>query len=92
MLDLKLTLVLSKNIVLRTVGTNYWALDTNNGNQYKLNEVSYYILNIFRTKASVEQMIISVLSEYKVKKDQLESDCESLINYAISKNILKKGD
>lgn len=90
MLDLKDVLVLSHNIVLRGVGDKYWALNTKNGSQYKLNEVSYFILDTFRTPTQVSEMMNSMLSEYRVDKDRLEADCDMIIQFAIEKKILEK--
>ncbi len=90
MLDLNMVLKLSKDIVLRGVGEKYWALNTTNGNQYKLNEVSYFILDLFREPKKISAMIDLVLAEYKIDKTRLEADCATMIQFAMEKNILVK--
>ena len=90
MLDLNEVLILSSDIVLRGVGDKYWALNTKSGNQYKLNEVSYFILDIFRKPMRVSVMMDAVLAEYKVDRNRLEADCDTIIQFAIEKNILVK--
>lgn len=91
MLDLNEVLVLSSDIVLRGIGNKYWALNTKRGNQYKLNEVSYSILDVFHKPLKINSMIESMLNEYKVDRARLEADCVAIIGFAIEKNILVKG-
>ena len=90
MLDIKTVLSLDKRIVLRKIGNKYWAFDIENGNQYRLNEVSYFILELFRNPLSVENAIVLVLKEYKVDKDCLVADCEKIWQFALDKKILKE--
>lgn len=90
MLDLNDIFVLSDNIVLRGVGEKFWALNTKNGNQYRLNEVSYFILDMFRKPTRIGAMMDSMLSEYRVERNRLEADCDMVITFAIEKNILEK--
>lgn len=90
MLDLTEILVLDTDIVLRGVGNKYWALNSKNGNQYQLNEVSYFMLEVFRKPTDIKTLIDVMLSEYKVERKRLEADCDTFIDYATHKNILKK--
>jgi hypothetical protein len=90
MLDLNDVLVLSEDIVLRGCGEKFWALNTKNGNQYRLNEVSYFMLDMFRNPTRVSSMMDSMLSEYRVERNRLEADCDMIIRFAIEKNILER--
>lgn len=90
MLDLTKKFQLNEKIVLRKIDSKCWALNVENGNQYRLNEVSYLILDSFRDTATVEKMIAIVKKEYAVDKERLIADCSLMIQTAIDKNILKE--
>lgn len=90
MLDLTKKFQLNEKIVLRKIDSKCWALNVENGNQYRLNEVSYLILDSFRDTSAVEEMITIVEKEYAVDKERLIADCSSMIQTAVDKNILKE--
>lgn len=90
MLDLMRKFQLNEKIVLRKIDSKCWALNIENGNQYRLNEVSYLILDLFREISTVEDIIAIVEQEYVVDKQQLIADCSLMIQTAIDKNILKE--
>ena len=90
MLDLTKKFKLNEKIVLRKIESKCWALNVENGNQYRLNEVSYLILDSFRETATVENVIEIVGKEYAVDKERLIADCCLIIQTAVDKNILKE--
>lgn len=90
MLDLGLKYQLNDKIVLRRIDNKCWALNVENGNQYRLNDVSYFILDLFRKGSTIETIISSVEAEYAVDRKRLITDCSSMIQTAIDKNILKE--
>ena len=90
MLDLTQKFQLKEEIVLRKIDSKCWALNVENGNQYRLNEVSYLILDSFRDASTVEEMIAIVKKEYAVDKERLIADCSLMIQTAVDKNILKE--
>ena len=90
MLDLTKKFKLKEEIVLRKIDSKCWALNVENGNQYRLNEVSYLILDSFRDASTVEEMIAIVKKEYAVDKERLIADCSLMIQTAVDKNILKE--
>ena len=90
MLDLTKKFQLKEEIVLRKIDSKCWALNVENGNQYRLNEVSYLILDSFRDASTVEEMIEKVKKEYAVDKERLIADCSLMIQTAVDKNILKE--
>ena len=90
MLDLTKKFQLKEEIVLRKIDSKCWALNVENGNQYRLNEVSYLILDSFRDSSTVEEMIAIVKKEYAVDKERLIADCSLMIQTAVDKNILKE--
>ena len=90
MLDLTKKFQLNEKIVLRKIDSKCWALNVENGNQYRLNEVSYQILDSFRNTSTVAEIITIVEQEYVVDKEQLIADCSLMIQTAVDKNILKE--
>lgn len=90
MLDLTKKFQLKEEIVLRKIDSKCWALNVENGNQYRLNKVSYLILDSFRDASTVEEMIAIVKKEYAVDKERLIADCSLMIQTAVDKNILKE--
>lgn len=90
MLDLTKRFQTNDKIVLRKVDSKCWALNIENGSQYRLNEVSYLILDSFREPSTVETMISIVKKEYEVDIERLIADCSVMIQTAVDKNILKE--
>lgn len=90
MLDLSKKYQISDKIVLRKIDTKYWALNIENGNQYRLNDVSYFILDSFRESVTVADVILAAQKEYLVDKERLIADCSTMLQIAIDKNILKE--
>lgn len=90
MLDLTKKFQLNEKIVLRKIDSKCWALNVENGNQYRLNEVSYLILDSFRDTSAVAEIITIVEQEYAVDKERLIADCSLMIQTAVDKNILKE--
>lgn len=90
MLDLTQRYQINDKIVLRKIDSKCWALNVENGNQYRLNEVSYLILDSFREASTVEAITSVVEKEYAVDRERLIADCSLMIQTAIDKNILKE--
>lgn len=90
MLDLTKKFQLNEKIVLRKIDSKCWALNVENGNQYRLNEVSFLILDSFRDTSTVTEIIAIVEKEYAVDKERLIADCSLMIQTAVDKNILKE--
>lgn len=90
MLDLDKKYVLCKDIVIRGVGDRYWALNTSNGKQFRLNSSSYTILNSFHKIMSLRDTIKKVLEEFSVEEDKVIEDCNLLIPFAIEKQLIEE--
>ena len=90
MLDLNLVLQLNEDIVLRGVSDKYWALNVKNGNQYKLNDVAYFLLSCFREPKSVKLSLEEIMREYRVEYERILKDSESVLQIAIDNNIVKE--
>lgn len=90
MLDMNSILCLSDTIVLRGLADKFWALDISSGNQYKLNDISYFILDFLRVSANVNLVVDEILKKYDVSKERAISDCLKLLEIAIKKEIVKE--
>lgn len=91
MLEIDDKVVISGNIILRSINDKFWALDTNTGSQYKLNRISYEMLELISEERAIKEVIDVLASSYNVEKDILVKDCLELLEYAISKDIVIKG-
>jgi hypothetical protein len=89
-LDIDTVLELHKNIVLRGIGDKYWALDVSTGDQYKLNEVSFFILDLFRNPQTIAQITKAVMNEYNVTRERVIEDCRKVLQFADEKKIIKE--
>ena len=90
MLDLNKKFSLNEKIVLRSIADKYWALDTLNGNQYRLNESAFFILDHLRTLQSIAQLIDKILNNYDINQEQLITDCRAILQSAKEKGIIKE--
>ena len=90
MLDLTKKYQINDKIVLKKIDSKCCALNVENGNQYRLNDVSYFILDSFRVSSTVKAIIAIVEKEYAVDRERLITDCSLMIQTAIDKNILKE--
>ena len=90
MLDVNSVLKLNEAIVLRGLADKFWALDTASGSQYRLNDVSYFVLNLLRDSLAVEQVVDEVLKEYAVSREQASADCFNVLRTAVEKGIVKE--
>lgn len=90
MLDMSSILCLNETVVLRGLADKFWALDTSSGNQYKLNEISYFILNLLRSPTSVKQVVEEILKEYAVSREQAATDCSRVLQISVEKGIVKE--
>lgn len=90
MLDLSKSFCLNETIVLRGLSNKFWALDTVSGNQYKLNEVAYFILNLLRSPMTIENLIEEIRKVYEVSYEQVVADCFTVLQFAKEKNIVKE--
>ena len=89
MLDLECVLKLSKDIVLRKLVDKYWALNVKSGAQYRLNETAYFMLDRLRSEMSVARLIDEVLNEYKVDRAELERDCGTIFDFALTNGLVE---
>jgi len=89
-LDIDTELELHKNIVLRGIGDKYWALDVSTGNQYRLNYVSFFVLELFRSPQTISQITEVVMKEYNVTRERVVEDCRKVLHFAVENKIIKE--
>lgn len=90
MLDLDRAYKLKPDIVLKSLNEKYWALSTITGNQYKLNEVAYYILNELTETKTINELANGAIKVYKVTVEEITGDCNSLIEGAIKSGLVEE--
>jgi len=90
MLDINNSYKLKTDIVLKGLNGKYWALSTTTGNQYKLNEVAYHILNELTEAQSINELLDAVMKTYNVSKQEFMSDCDALIENAIKSGLIEE--
>jgi hypothetical protein len=80
----------SENIILRKLGEKQWALNTENGNEYILNAVSYDILNELFKPCSMEEIVTLVISIYDISEDIFLIDFKKWLLVALEKELIRK--
>lgn len=90
MLDIINCFKLKSDIVLKGLNGKYWALSTTTGNQYKLNEVAYHMLNELVETNSVKGLVDAMRELYKVSEQEIESDCNALIEDLIKGGLVEE--
>jgi L-lactate utilization protein LutC len=82
------SLLSTKSLV--SIGKSQVALDTETGSEYKLNEVSYDMLEQLSTEKTVEELINVMTQIYNVSKETMSSDCEEWLPTALEKGLVLK--
>lgn len=90
MLEMTEVYQLDDNIILKSINNSFWALDTRLGGQYKLNSVSYDILNRINGKDSLQEIFSNLLRSYNVSEKNLYVDFSEFIQKSINKAIIIK--
>ena len=90
MLEMTEVYQLDDNIILKSINNSFWALDTRLGGQYKLNSVSYEILDRINGKDSLQDIFDSLLRNYNVSEEDCYVDFSEFIQKSINKNIIIK--
>jgi hypothetical protein len=90
MLDLSKQYRLNTDIVLKKINDKHWALSTKTGNQYKLNELSYFILNELTESRTVDELTAFVISIYNISAQNFSQDCIELIEGAVNTGLVEE--
>lgn len=92
MLDLEKIYFLNEKMVLHNINDKFWCLDTENGTQYRLNRVSYDILSEIKKQQKISVAISEASKKYNVSAEIFFKDAVAMLNLALDKNIIKKGE
>lgn len=90
MLDMTSTYKLKAGIVLKSINGKYWALSTLTGNQYRLNEVSYSIMNELTETKNIHELVYSLIKTYKVSTQEFTDDCSDFIKNALQGGLIEE--
>lgn len=93
MLDLKQIYSLSHSIVLKSLNNHFWILDILSGKQYKLNAVSFAILEQFgkNVDMTLENILLGLSKQYKVEQNVFVSDSLEFLEKCFFNNFIVKG-
>lgn len=95
MLEVDKVLQLKEKFILYKLEVDegmFWLFNIENGDSFKLNETSYYMLSLFNGKRSIGEIHKCILDKYPDSDtDVVLKDFEELIEKMKKKNIFKKG-
>lgn len=90
MLDINSIYKLSNSYILRAINEKYWALSIEDGTQLRLNESSFYILNLLNKDMSIKDIISDLLDNYDVEEKTLCEDLGALIDISLKLKLIYK--
>jgi hypothetical protein len=88
MLDLTKKYKRNPDVIIKNIGKTQIALNTESGSEYKLNEVSYDMLEQLSSGLSVETLIEKMTQLYDVSKETMTADCEKWLSVALEKELI----
>lgn len=92
MLDVNQKFIRCSCIIIKKMGDMCFALDTNTGSEYKINEVSYDMLEMLSEPISLSEIIDKMMDTYDVSKERVRQDCENWIEFALSHKIIENSN
>ena len=92
MLEINKAYSLRTNIIIKGINKKYWALDTNSGSQFRLNELSFDVLSAMDGKTTIEEILIEQAKKYDVDIKIISKDIISFLENALSKGFLSLVD
>lgn len=90
MLDISDCFKLNEDVVLKGLNGKYWALCTTTGNQYRLNEVAYCVLNELTESKSINDLVDTITKDYKVSKQEFMDDTIDLLEDALNNGLIEE--
>lgn len=81
---------LNTNFILKGINKKFWALNTETGSQYRLNELSFDILSAIDGQTTIGMIIENQLKKYAVERDVLTNDIFKFIEIAMEKGFIKE--
>ena len=68
----------------------YWLFNVKDGSNFKLNEVSYFILSACDAQTSVGELKKGLINRYQIDEEIITKDFEELIIDCLKRQIVKK--
>ena len=94
MLEVDKILQLKEEYILYKLEVNkgmYWLFNIENGDSFKLNETSYYMLSLFDENRSIGEIQRCIIEKYAdIKSNSVLKDFEELIMSMKKQNIFKE--
>ncbi len=94
MLEVDKILQLKEEYILYKLEVNkgmYWLFNIENGDSFKLNESSYYMLSLFDENRSIGEIQRCIIEKYAdIKSNSVLKDFEELIMSMNKQNIFKE--
>jgi hypothetical protein len=88
MLDLTQRFRRNPDIIIKNIGGMQVALNIEDGSEYKLNEISYDMLEALSTPLTICELVEILLQQYNVEKERLMMDSETWFTKALEKELI----
>ena len=88
----KTPVVVSPKLAVANLGDEAVLLDADSGNYYGLNEVAARILDLARTKQTVESIVDVLMGEYEVEREVLYADVVHFVGELEANGLVTVGE
>lgn len=88
MLDGKSRLTINAGIIVKSVNNSFWALNVNDGNQYRLNFTSYKMLEMLDGKRTIQDIVDSIHEIFDENAESLFDDSIVFYTNCINQGIV----
>jgi len=92
MLEVKGYRIPNKYVIRELESENrFWLFDTENGDSFRLNRISYMTLNLLKESKSSYEICKSISNKFaQVSKDKIQEDIDELFTNLLEKGILQR--
>jgi hypothetical protein len=88
MLDIRQCYKRKDTIAIRKVGDKQWALDTENGSEYAINNTVYDLLDMLSEPLTVADITNKMVASYDVSKTVFLEDLDNWLLLALKKGLV----
>ena len=92
MITVESTVVVAPGLTAATLGDEAVLLDANSGRYYGLNELGSRIFELIRVPSAVTDIKSTLLEEYKVEEEKLESDLLAFLRDMEQRKLIEMRD
>ena len=89
--QLRTTVRVPEHVLMRQVGEELVLLNVDKENYYGLNPVGARLMQLAETGATLEEIVERMLTEFEVKREQLEADVRTVAADLIAAGLLEDG-